>query len=920
MASSSLKFSSCPVCHGYGYELSGLGKHLNCTHCHAEDALFAELEGRVLIWKRPINKLTILQNKLQTGIKNIINFSLFLFGIFGLGAGLFSVYQVLMKHEAILSLFDHSGHQWLIYFWLSIILDGYLFYRMEMELAVHKKISHRALGKKIKISTAERTWEEEKKQPSKLDISAFYSLEALSVLEEAYKTAAKLKHNEILPTHLLVALMYNSQISLILGRLGLDYKKITERVVAILKRENRELTGEPDIDLGLNVKKVLFTAYFEACEHRREKVGVTELFLAIVQIDKDVEDIFYDLDVDLRKLHNVVEWIYLRKKLQLYWMHFRKHAGWKPKNHMNRALTARPTPLLDQLAQDFTLKARSGAFFPLVGREKEVSEAFRVLKEGFGNVILVGDSGAGKSTILQGIAEMMTAEDVPKELQDKRLLVLDPGSLIAGAEGLGTLEKRMEQLVFEIAKAGNVILAIEDIHNLLGAGSTDSAIDVGSVLMNYLSQGYLHVIGTTTTPEYQKIIAIKETFLRRFQIVKIPEMNHDEAIQVLEARSAAVEYKQKVYFSYDALEACVTLTDRYIRDRHLPAKALDLMEEVAIYAHEQRGEKAIVSKDDVAQVLTEKTNVPVVQVGGSEAQKLLHLEEIMHKRLVGQDAAITAVAKALRRSREELRDTTRPIANFLFLGPTGVGKTETAKTVAEVYFGSEKNMLRLDMSEYQDKASIRKLIGSTNERGIFTEALKLQPFCLVLLDELEKAHPDILNVFLQVMDDGRITDGTGKTIDCTNTILIATSNAGTQMIQDGMQNGLNSEQIKTRLLEGGLKEYFRPEFLNRFDAVVVFTPLTQEEIAQVAQLLLNKLAQQLLIKGITLEATEAAVLELAAQGYDPLYGARPLRRYIQDTVDDALAKLLLENKITRRDKVILEPGGQMRVIKAEQYT
>ncbi len=911
-----LQYVACPTCGGYGYELSGLGRHITCPKCQNKDSLFAQVDDQVLFWRQPLNQLAILEHRAQLFIKNFINFSLIIFGLVGIASLAFSAYQNI---DDVFNILTESGNYWMIIFWLSVITDLFLYYRLEQDIKGRKIIKGRAPGAKAKLQLKSAEWQELKQSKNKVNITKYFSLESIRALEDSYKQAKKVKHEEIKAVHLLISLMSFSQIAIITGRLGIDSKKLADKIGNLLYKETKKISGHSlDLDMGLDFKKVLFLAYYEAYIKRRKKVGPTELLIALVQVDQNISDIFYDLEIDLRKLRNVVEWIYVQKRLQEQWSRLRKRSGWKPKSHMNRSFTARPTPLLDQIGQDFTLKARSGGFFPLIGREKEVTEAFRVLKEGHGNAMLVGESGAGKSTILQGIAELMTAEDVPKELQDKRLVVIDPGSLIAGASGTGDLEKRMQQIIKEIALAGNVILGIEDIHNLLGAGSTGSAADVSTILMNYLSQGWLHVIGTTTTPEFQQYIQNKETFLRRFQVVQIPEMNHDDAIQVLEAKSGSVEYKQKVYFSYDALEACVVLTDKYIKDRHLPAKALDIMEESAIYTRETKGEKGIVTKEEVAKILSEKTNVPIASVTETEAQKLLNLEKIMHQRLIGQDQAVSSVARALRRARQELRDENRPIANFLFLGPTGVGKTETAKTIAANYFGDEENMLRIDMSEYQQPESINKLIGSPDQPGQLTEALRLKPFSLVLLDELEKAHPDILNVFLQVMDDGRITDGKGRTVDTTNIILIATSNAGTNYIQDQIKDGQDISQIKTYFMEGGLKEYFRPEFLNRFDDVVVFKPLTEQEIFEVAKLLLNKLAKQLLDKGITLEATDEAVRELAKGGYDPLYGARPLRRFIQDTVEDALSKLLLEKKIGRRDKVILEGGGALRIEKAEK--
>jgi ATP-dependent Clp protease ATP-binding subunit ClpB len=395
------------------------------------------------------------------------------------------------------------------------------------------------------------------------------------------------------------------------------------------------------------------------------------------------------------------------------------------------------------------------------------------------------------------------------------------------------------------------------------------------------------------------------------------------AIRILESKAGAVEARHRVFFSYAAIEKIVHLSNRYIHDRRLPEKALTLLDEVAAYTRAAKGERAVVTGDDAAAVISRRTNANVAAVTEDEASKLLHLEERMHQRMVGQDYAVTAVANALRRSRAELRDPKRPIGVFLFLGPTGVGKTELAKTVAEVYFNDEQNMIRLDMSEYQDTSSLARLLGAPPASagatgGYLTEAVRTNPFSLVLLDELEKAHPDVLNVFLQVFDDGRLTDSGGRTIDFTNTIIIATSNAGTDVIQQRMKEARSIQQIREELVEQVLGQYFRPEFLNRFDDVIVFTPLSPEEIAKITERLLQKVAMQLAARGITLRVSAEAIRELAAAGFDPIYGARPLRRVIQEKVDNALATFLLTGKLGRRDVAVLESGGVIRVESAPE--
>jgi len=403
-----------------------------------------------------------------------------------------------------------------------------------------------------------------------------------------------------------------------------------------------------------------------------------------------------------------------------------------------------------------------------------------------------------------------------------------------------------------------------------------------------------------------------------FQEVKINEVERDGAIQIIETKAGPIEYKNQVYFSYASLEKAVDLSERFIHDRQLPEKAVNVIEEAAVLAGQKRGKNTIVSAEDVAEIISRISNVPATQVTEEETEKLLNLEDKIHQRLIGQDDAVKMVASALRRARAELRSTKRPIANLMFLGPTGVGKTELAKTIAEVYFGNEKNMIRLDMSEYQGPNSLQRLLGYGNKGGYFTEEVRKKPFSLILLDEIEKANKDILNIFLQVMEDGRLTDNTGRTIDFTNAIIIATSNAGTQFIQEQIRAGETVKRITEQLIDNELKIHFRPEFLNRFDGVMVFRPLTMDEVMQIARLMLAKVAKNLEARGVGLKVTGEAVAELAKAGFDPTLGARPLRRVIQEKVNDTLANMILENKLGRRDTVVFDAGGQVSIKKPEE--
>ena len=631
----------------------------------------------------------------------------------------------------------------------------------------------------------------------------------------------------------------------------------------------------------------------------------------------DVLEILLEFNLNYQKVKNVVVWMNIQEELRSGWQRFQGRARYKPKSGMDRAMTAVSTDLLNQFSEDMTYAARAGAYFPCLGRTKEFEQIFRVIEGSRQGVLLIGGQGVGRTAILQGLAQRMVSEDVPEILQDKRLVSLNIASVLAGADP-AIAEERLLSIVSEVIRAGNVVLVVENVHNLSGISvGGEGGLDLAEVFAQYLNKHLFFCLGTTTPAGFAESIEEK-SLAEAFMPVKVEELELNDAIQVLEAKSGPIEYQNKVYFSYDAIEKAATLSARYIHDKYLPEKALEILEQAAIRVRQERGENKVVSGEDVAEIISGITKIPVTAVSQKEGEKLLHLEEKIHERMISQDEAVNVVAASLRRARAELREGKRPIASLLFLGPTGVGKTELAKTVSEVYFGNEKSMLRFDMSEYQEQNSIGRLIGLGKNAGLLTEAVRKAPFSLVLFDEVEKAHPEILNLFLQVMDDGRLTDAQGRTVDFTNTIIIMTSNAGAQFIQDEINAGTAMERIKESLLNEKLKQNFRPEFLNRFDGTVVFKPLTMADVIKIARILIGKVTKQLADKGIEFSVADEAVAELAELGFDPKFGARPLRRVIQERIDDALAKKLLQGELARRDKVVYEVGGNLRVEKAQE--
>jgi ATP-dependent Clp protease ATP-binding subunit ClpC len=640
--------------------------------------------------------------------------------------------------------------------------------------------------------------------------------------------------------------------------------------------------------------------------------------LATVRQSEPLQEILYDLNIDSRKLSNVVEWMRIRERMRSQYKKFKKAAARRSKHGIDRAMTAVATPYLNSFSTDITLSAKYGHLDPCVARDKEIEEIFRIVEGGGQSVLLVGDNGVGKKSIIEGIAQRMVEEDVPARLNDKRLVLLSTSALLAGTTVSGAQE-RLIHIMNEIGRAKNIILYINNIHDLVSTSGTDGGqgLDVSETLAEYIGGGRFLTFATTTTAGFNKHI-LNSTLGNSFTKVDINEMDENQAIQVIESKIGSVEYKNSVFFSYDSVAQSVKLASKFLHDQNLPTSAIALISETASFVKNKKGENSLVASEDVGAIISQKTGIPATSITEDESTKLMRLEEEMHKRVIGQDNAVVLIASALRRARAEVRSQSKPMASFLFLGPTGVGKTELAKTIAEVYFGGEDRMIRVDMSEYQDKSGIYRLIGQPGAQGtgILTEAVRQHPFSLVLLDELEKADPDILNLFLQVFDDGRLTDSVGRVIDFTNTIIIATSNAGTSYVQEQIKAGVSFEKIREALIRGELKKYYKPEFLNRFDAVVLFRALERDEIKKISSLMLKRIEKDLEKRGVFLKVEDSALEALAEVGFDPEFGARPMRRAIQDKIENKLADLILSSGLNRRDTVVIGENAEIRVEKA----
>ena len=635
------------------------------------------------------------------------------------------------------------------------------------------------------------------------------------------------------------------------------------------------------------------------------------------------------------------------------------------------------TKALDTYGRDLTEAARKGEIDPVIGRTEEIQRVVQILcRRTKNNPVLIGEPGVGKTAVAEGLALKIANGEVPEILKDKRIIALDLNSMIAGAKYRGDFEERIKGIIEEVKNTNNVILFIDELHTIIGAGSAEGSTDAANILKPSLARGDFQVLGATTINEYKKYIEKDAALERRFQPVKVGEPSEDEAIQILKGLRDRYEAHHKVKITDEAIEAAVKLSSRYIADRFLPDKAIDLIDESAsrvrlegmtmptdvksiedkIKELEKEKEAAVASQnfekaaklrdeqksldeklntekekwhkdnqqggevtaEDIAKIVSDWTGVPVVQLTQEESERLLKMEEILHKRVIGQDEAVSAISRAIRRGRVGLKDPKRPVGSFIFLGPTGVGKTELCKSLAEVMFGDENAMIRLDMSEYMEKHTVSKLIGSPpgyvgyDEGGYLTDKVRRKPYSVILFDEIEKAHPDVFNILLQILEDGRLTDSQGRTVDFKNTVIIMTSNVGARIITDHQNSSLgfssekekeNSfEEVKSKVIDE-LKSMFRPEFLNRVDDIIVFNKLNQKDIEQIAGKMLDTLKKRLHGLGVDITFTDTAVKEIAKEGYDPDYGARPLRRAITTKIEDALSEQMLEGKVSKDNKI-----------------
>lgn len=799
-----------------------------------------------------------------------------------------------------------------------------------------------------------------------------YTAKAKKAIDIATRISKSLHHSYIGTEHILLGLLKEGTgvASQVLADNGVEYDKVLELIEELIAPGNAVAVLEDG--LSPRAAHVLEVSKAEAARFHSEKIGTEHLLIAMIKETECVASrLLNTLSVNVQKMY-VDTLIAMGEDVSQYKDEFQNGKPGKRKN-------AEGTPSLDQFSRDLTELARDGKLDPVVDRETEIDRVIQILsRRSKNNPCLIGEPGVGKTAIVEGIAERIMGGMVPDTVLGKRVVSLDLSGIVAGSKYRGEFEERIKKVLAEVAKAGNVLLFIDEIHTIIGAGGAEGAIDASNILKPALARGEVQVIGATTIEEYRKYIEKDAALERRFQPVVVEEPTEEEAISILKGLRGQYESHHHVTITDEAVEAAVRLSARYINDRFLPDKAIDLMDEAAakvrlhvggdpreaaelrreIAESQETLEQALsggdleaareaqtkrqeleekleklnakakqggrrhhqtVGEDEIADVVSGWTKIPVKKLTEGEAARLKKLEAALHKRVIGQEEAVSAVAKAVRRGRVGLKDPKRPIGSFLFLGPTGVGKTEISKALAEAVFGQEQAMIRVDMSEYMEKHSVSKMIGSPpgyvghEDGGQLSEKVRRNPYAVILFDEIEKAHPDVFNILLQVLDDGHITDSQGRKVDFKNTIIIMTSNAGAQAIVEPKKLGFasgndekqNYERMKGSVMEE-VRRIFKPEFLNRIDETIVFRALNKDDMKQIVGLMTKELAKRCETQlGITLVVRDAAKQYIVDKAYDPKYGARPLRRKIQDEIEDPLAEKLLDGSIRRGDEVIV---------------
>ncbi len=911
------QFLKCPDCQGTGRGKMGF----SCYNCQGMGQ-GAFLKGHFLFFSLKLNAENIKFPPLKEKIDKIIQILVFSLG----GLGVISLLVWFYWHFSSLGSYSWQDiwfwqfqHQLILCFWLGAAFFMFGFYKLVKKRDEEVKIQ---VFKDPEKDFPE-SWEEVRKYGHKYNTASALGRDGHRVLAEAYKIAHKFKHEELSPLHLFVALATKDKKTFALfTRLNVDQEKLMNKLGRQLGKRKKIKKGKPPLKLSNEFKRIFILAFLDAYSLRQNNIKPLNILSYCVQEDELLKEILLDVKVDIKKIENVRAWFRTNEQIRQNIEKYKKMARFKPKTNMDRAYTSVATPFLNKCSRDMTLGARWGRLGLCVARDKEIKNIFNALTGSNNGVILVGSEGTGKRTVVEGVAKLMVEEEVPDFLWDKRLVELDVARLISGADPSQS-EERILRVLDEVTRAGNIVLFVENINNLIGIKiGQGGGMDLSEALVDGMSRRGIYCLTTTTTGNFHQYVeetAITEAMAK----VDILEPQGDQAIRIVESKIGQMEARFKgVFFTYNAVEAAIDMSRRYIHDQHLPQKAIDILEQTGVRLAKNKKKKdkyIFCTKNDVALTIKEITQIPVDEVSEGESDKLLNLEEEIHKHMINQNEAVNVVANSLRRARAELKEEKRTIANFLFLGPTGVGKTELAKTVSRVYLGKKDFMFRVDMSEYQHADSVKKMIGDgAGRKGYLTEAVRKNPFSLILLDEFEKAHPKILDLFLQVMDDGRLTDAEGKTIDFTSSIIIATSNAGSKFIEKQISAGEKLEKIKDDLVNDKLMQVMKPELINRFDGVIIFKPLSMKNVVEITRLMIKDIDKMLQQKGMFLQATEKGLKKIAEEGYDPKFGARPLRRTLREKVENKIAKKILSGDLKRRDTVIVNDEAEIEIKEAKE--
>ncbi len=802
---------------------------------------------------------------------------------------------------------------------------------------------------------------------------------ARQVVVLAQDEARALKHNYIGTEHILLGLLREEEglAARVLESLDITVEEVRAQVARIVGQGDEVTTGQ--IPFTPRAKKVLELALREALSLGHNYIGTEHILLGLVRENEGVAArILLDFDADAEKIRNEI--------IRMLSGPGRRQQGGGGSGEGK----SKSSKLLDQFGRNLTKLAAEAKLDPVVGRQNEIERVMQILsRRTKNNPVLIGEPGVGKTAVVEGLAARISTNQVPELLKGKQIYTLDLAALVAGSKYRGEFEERLKKVMKEITQRGDIILFIDELHNLVGAGAAEGAIDAASILKPALARGELQTIGATTLDEYRKYLERDAALERRFQQIRVEEPSTDDTVQILRGLRDRYEAHHRCKITDDALSAAAVLADRYIQDRHLPDKAIDLIDEAASrmriktmsappryreleeeiervrkekessieaqefekaaalrdkerkltqkkreleesWRAEEATEQPEIGEEEIADIVSMWTGIPVFKLTEAESQKLIRMEEELHKRVIGQEEAIVAVAKSIRRARAGIKDPKRPTGSFIFLGPSGVGKTELARTLAEFLFGDEDAMIQVDMSEYMEKHSVSRLVGSPpgyigyDEGGQLTEAVRRKPYSVVLLDEIEKAHPDVFNILLQILEDGKLTDAQGRRVDFRNTIVIMTSNIGAAQISKnqslgftlGDESGLSYDDMKDRVMSE-LKKVFRPELINRIDETIVFHKLTKEEIMSIVDLMLRRLREQMTTHEVTIELTEEAKELLVEKGYDPAMGARPLRRAIQRHIEDPLADFVLGRELSPGSSIVVARKPEAEEVEIE---